>query len=291
MEIVEVSDKVDTSAEEIKPVSEIVIEEKEQEVVLKGDLCEQINTSEGVDDIANNDNIVEETTAPVTLTDEKGSLDPTDDTAVNEDRQDAAIEETEAVKENVEPSTNANSAPKEHNRSKDVDIMSNELDVDVAPSNNQTNDDEVSSECSESLHTNAGSAKSFKYKMLLKAEIIPRQKPKSGKFWKAGRSQFNAIKKDRGPRLTFEQRLKRKEDAEKAKGLAEMMTNKKMQRKQQLRENIEANKKKKEENEKRAEVYQVIKNPAKIKRMKKKQLKLLAKRDTVEVRPMKTPEL
>ena len=29
---------------------------------------------------------------------------------------------------------------------------------------------------------------------------IPRQKPKSGKFWKDGRSQFRALKKDKGQR-------------------------------------------------------------------------------------------
>merc|ERR1711874_619321 len=125
--------------------------------------------------------------------------------------------------------------------------------------------------------------KSSKSKVLVKADVIPRQKPKSGRFWKAQRSQFRSIKKDRGPRLTFEQRVKRKEEIEQGKEVAEMMKQRKYQKQQELREKIEANKKRKEENEKKAEVYQVIKNPAKIKRMKKKQLKFLAKRDTLEV--------
>jgi len=124
----------------------------------------------------------------------------------------------------------------------------------------------------------------LKENMLVKAEHIPRQKPKSGKFWKASRSQFNSVKKDQGPRLTFEQRVKRKEEKDRAKELAEMLIKRKIQKKQELKEKMEANKKKKEENERRAEVYQVIKNPAKIKRMKKKQLRLLAKRDTVDMR-------
>merc|ERR1719508_722738 len=107
--------------------------------------------------------------------------------------------------------------------------------------------------------------------MLVKADIIPRQKPKSGKFWKAERKQFNHVKKDKGPRLTFDQRVQRKEDQAKSKEIAELIINRKKQKKQELREKIEANKKQKEENERKAEIYQVINNPNKIKRMKKKQ--------------------
>merc|ERR1712083_1191756 len=130
--------------------------------------------------------------------------------------------------------------------------------------------------------------KKDKDNLLVKPDVIPRQKPKSGKFWKAERSQFRAIKKDRGPRLTFQQRVKRKEETEQAKELAEMLKQRKYQKKQEMKEKIEANKKRKEENEKKAEVYQIIKNPAKIKRMKKKQLRMLAKRDTLEVKSAKS---
>merc|ERR1712004_240725 len=47
---------------------------------------------------------------------------------------------------------------------------------------------------------------------LVAPKQIPRQKPKSGKFWKAERSAFRAIKKDKGQRLSFEQRLALKEE-------------------------------------------------------------------------------
>merc|ERR1712080_615034 len=116
--------------------------------------------------------------------------------------------------------------------------------------------------------------------MLVEANVIP----KPGKFWKIARPQFNSVKKDRGPRLTFDQKIERKESKEKAKEIANMLISRKIQKKRELREKIEANKKQKEENERRAEVYQVIKNPAKIKRMKKKQIWTLAKRDTLDVK-------
>jgi len=110
---------------------------------------------------------------------------------------------------------------------------------------------------------------------------LPRQKPKSGKFWKGERKQFRAIKRDRGQRATFEQRLKMKQEKMENKKLAEFLSNQKNAKKEELRKKIEENKAKKLENEKKSEKFQLIKNPAKIKRMKKKQLRMLEKRDVL----------
>jgi len=118
---------------------------------------------------------------------------------------------------------------------------------------------------------------------MIVAKQIPRQKPKSGKFWKAGREQFRQIKRDKGKRFTFEQRMKNKEEKMKNKELAELLMNRKKMKKEEGRKKIEENKAKKAENEKKSEQFQVIKNPAKIKRMKKKQLRMLEKRDLVTV--------
>ena len=111
------------------------------------------------------------------------------------------------------------------------------------------------------------------------SKSIPRQKPKSGRFWKGERAQFRQIKRDRGQRPSFEQRLKIKDEKLRNKELADFMKNKKNQEKEELRKRIEENKAKKLENERRTEQYQLVKNPAKIKRMKKKQLRMLEKRD------------
>ena len=114
---------------------------------------------------------------------------------------------------------------------------------------------------------------------LFASKSIPRQKPKSGRFWKGERAQFRQIKRDRGQRPTFEQRLKMKEEKARNQELAELMKNRKKQEKEELRKRIEENKTKKLENERKTEQYQLVKNPAKIKRMKKKQLRMLEKRD------------
>jgi len=114
---------------------------------------------------------------------------------------------------------------------------------------------------------------------LVAPKQIPRQKPKSGKFWKAERSAFRAIKKDKGQRLSFEQRLALKEEKVRNRDLAKTLLEQKNQKKEEMRKKIEENKAKKLENERKAEQFQVIKNPAKIKRMKKKQLRQLEKRD------------
>merc|ERR1711934_889532 len=116
-------------------------------------------------------------------------------------------------------------------------------------------------------------------KCLVAPKQIPRQKPKSGKFWKEERSAFRSLKKDKGQRLTFDQRLAMKEEKVRNRDLAKTLLEQKNLKKEEMRKKIEENKAKKLENERKAEQFQVIKNPAKIKRMKKKQLRQLEKRD------------
>merc|ERR1719334_119023 len=130
----------------------------------------------------------------------------------------------------------------------------------------------------------AARKESKKDELLVEAKHIPRQKPKSGKFWKAERSAFRSLKKDKGQRSTFEERLKMKEEKLKNKELAVMLIEKKNLKKAEMRKKIEDNKARKTENEKKSEQFQIIKNPAKIKRMKKKQLRQLEKRDLLAVK-------
>merc|ERR1719370_1519890 len=105
---------------------------------------------------------------------------------------------------------------------------------------------------------------------LVAPKQIPRQKPKSGKFWKEERSAFRSLKKDKGQRLTFDQRLAMKEEKVRNRDLAKTLLEQKNLKKEEMRKKIEENKAKKLENERKAEQFQVIKNPARSWRMRGK---------------------
>merc|ERR1711915_450598 len=105
---------------------------------------------------------------------------------------------------------------------------------------------------------------------------VARQKPKSGKFWKQERAEFRSLKKDKGTKRTFEERVRLKEEKQRNNEMASMMIQEKINRKQALRQRIEENKKQKAERQLKNEVFQVVTNPNKIKKIKKRDL---AKRD------------
>merc|ERR1712083_597300 len=86
---------------------------------------------------------------------------------------------------------------------------------------------------------------------IIVSKQIPRQKPKSGKFWKEGRQQFRQIKRDKGKKFSFEQRMKNKEEKMKNKELAELLLSRKAMKKEELKKKIEENKERKMENEKK----------------------------------------
>ena len=107
---------------------------------------------------------------------------------------------------------------------------------------------------------------------------------KSGRFWKMERDRFRSTVQSKGlKQLSTQKRIAKKEQflrvREYEKSLKEDV---KRLRKEKI-ERTEENKKRKAENERKNEIVQVIKNPAKIKRMKKKQLRMLAKRDTTTI--------
>ncbi|XP_026501399.2 coiled-coil domain-containing protein 86 [Vanessa tameamea] len=107
-----------------------------------------------------------------------------------------------------------------------------------------------------------------------------RGQPKSGRFWKTKKERFSSVVKTKGIRPDFKKKtalrieLKRTKDL--SKQVLEEIKEKELTRKERRRENI----KRTEENKKKSEIVQVITNTAKLKRMKKKQLKFTEKRDT-----------
>ncbi|CAH4027874.1 coiled-coil domain-containing protein 86 [Pieris brassicae] len=115
-----------------------------------------------------------------------------------------------------------------------------------------------------------------------KEENVMRGIPKSGRFWKSKKERFNTIVKTKGIRLNFEKKTALRIELQKTKELSRQIiaevNEKEQAKKERRRENIRRTL----ENKKKSEVVQVISNTKKLKRMKKKQLRFIEKRDTTK---------
>merc|ERR1712156_280245 len=116
------------------------------------------------------------------------------------------------------------------------------------------------------------------------AEINEQRMPgkKSGRFWKSDRDRFRSVIKTKGLKQSLKQKTRLKEEKTKAKLYEQSLKAATQREKEELRARQEENKKKREANQKKSEVVQEVKNLSKLKRMRKKQLRTLAKRDTVK---------
>ncbi|CAK1541534.1 unnamed protein product [Leptosia nina] len=104
--------------------------------------------------------------------------------------------------------------------------------------------------------------------------------PKSGRFWKSKKERFNSIVKTKGIRLGFEKKKVLCSELQKTKELSRQIVAQAQEREQARKERRRENLKRAEENKKKSEIVQVITNTKKLKRMKKKQLRFIEKRDT-----------
>lgn len=112
---------------------------------------------------------------------------------------------------------------------------------------------------------------------------VPRGKPKSGRIWKEEKTRFSSIIKTRGIRQSFAKKQKLREDLKRVKEMSRAIKAQKQAEKEAKKQRRRDNLKRAEENRKKSEIVQVIKNTAKIKRMKKKQLRMIEKRDTTKM--------
>lgn len=106
-----------------------------------------------------------------------------------------------------------------------------------------------------------------------------RGKPQSGKFWKSNKKKFSSIIKTKGIRSSFEKKETLRNDLKRIKQASKAIVEAKKEEKEQKKQRRRDNLKRQEENRKKSEVVQVITNTSKIKRMKKKQLRQIEKRD------------
>ncbi|XP_065831263.1 coiled-coil domain-containing protein 86-like [Oscarella lobularis] len=97
------------------------------------------------------------------------------------------------------------------------------------------------------------------------------------KSWKDGGVKKSSMIKDKSARSRWKQRMKQKEDRKAVQEYERTLKEEAARQKEEKRKRIEEKQKKKEENERKSEVVQVIRNPAKLKRLSKKQWKKIRK--------------
>ncbi|KAG8549311.1 hypothetical protein GDO81_021642 [Engystomops pustulosus] len=114
---------------------------------------------------------------------------------------------------------------------------------------------------------------------------IPKGKPKSGRVWKENKKRFSSMVKDRPLRTSWEVKMKQRQEQKMMKSFAQQLKDEKQQEKEEKKRRREENLRRRLANERKAEVVQVIRNPAKIKRARKKQLRSIEKRDTLMMSP------
>ncbi|XP_072526271.1 coiled-coil domain-containing protein 86 [Salminus brasiliensis] len=118
---------------------------------------------------------------------------------------------------------------------------------------------------------------------------VPLGKPKSGRVWKdRNKQRFSALLRDKPLRSSWQKKMEAKREKELVKKYHQQIKDQKAQEKEDKRKRREENLRRREENERKAEIVQVIRNTAKLKRMKKKQLRKIEKRDTLSML-QKTP--
>uniref|UniRef100_A0A182SRN4 Coiled-coil domain-containing protein 86 n=1 Tax=Anopheles maculatus TaxID=74869 RepID=A0A182SRN4_9DIPT len=110
------------------------------------------------------------------------------------------------------------------------------------------------------------------------AQPIIRGKPKSGRVWKTSKNRFATVKRSlRGK--TSVQQLAYRDEIKQIKQLSQSIKETRRRENEVKRLRREENKRRRLENERKNEMVQVIKNPAKLKRMRKKHLRMIEKRD------------
>uniref|UniRef100_A0A8C2RN61 Coiled-coil domain-containing protein 86 n=1 Tax=Capra hircus TaxID=9925 RepID=A0A8C2RN61_CAPHI len=112
--------------------------------------------------------------------------------------------------------------------------------------------------------------------------VIPKGKPKSGRVWKdRSKKRFSQMVQDKPLRTSWQRKMKDRQERKLAKDFARHLEEEKERRRQEKKERRAENLRRRLENERKAEIVQVIRNPAKLKRAKKKQLRSIEKRDTL----------
>ncbi|XP_074087480.1 coiled-coil domain-containing protein 86 [Macrotis lagotis] len=120
---------------------------------------------------------------------------------------------------------------------------------------------------------------------------IPRGKPKSGRVWKdPKKKRFSQMVQDKPLRTSWQRKMKERQEKKLAQDFARHLEEEKQRRREEKKKRRAENLKRRLENERKAEIVQVIRNPTKLKRAKKKQLRRIEKRDTLALLQKQPPQ-
>ncbi|KAF6102529.1 coiled-coil domain containing 86 [Phyllostomus discolor] len=130
-----------------------------------------------------------------------------------------------------------------------------------------------------------------KLKEEVEIPVIPKGKPKSGRVWKdRSKKRFSQMVQDKPLRTSWQRKMKERQEKKLAKDFARHLEEEKERRRQEKKQRRAENLRRRLENERKAEIVQVIRNPAKLKRAKKKQLRSVEKRDTLALLQKQPPQ-
>ncbi|KAM4703400.1 coiled-coil domain-containing protein 86 [Rhinophrynus dorsalis] len=119
-------------------------------------------------------------------------------------------------------------------------------------------------------------------KVTFRCQEKPRGKPKSGRVWKDfNKKRFSQMVKDRPLHTSWEVKMRDRQEKKLLKSYSQQLKQEKQHELYERKRRREENLKRRLQNERKAEVVQVIRNPGKLKRAGKKQLRRIEKRDTL----------
>ncbi|XP_038059172.1 coiled-coil domain-containing protein 86-like [Patiria miniata] len=109
--------------------------------------------------------------------------------------------------------------------------------------------------------------------------VKPKGQPKSGRFWKTEQTtRFSGMKQDRPLKTSWQKKMQQKAEMKNLKMFEAELKEAKSTELERKKKHRAKKIKRKLENQRKSEVVQVISNPGKIKRMKKKQLRKIEMR-------------